>query len=155
MFAGKTLIKEVNIADEKSDNKKEIYKKPSMSINGELNPCPCAAKDGGCFNELDWFIKFSISVDGENIWYDLKPNTKPVRGTEILTGVIDLPEYILDQSPDGNVQFKFTQNTKQCTCCDDLFIRLVKPMNDAPSKSDVDNMKEEKDFQFISYDGFY
>ena len=40
------------------------------------------------------YIKISISVDGENIWHELKPKTEPTRGTEILTGIIDIPKYI-------------------------------------------------------------
>ena len=94
------------------------------------NPkCKCKEEDGGCFNKLDWYIKISISVDGD-IWHELKPKTEPTRGTEILTGIIDIPKYIMEQSTDGNLQFKFTQNIKQCICCDDLFIRLVKPLRE-------------------------
>ena len=51
----------------------------------------------------------------------------------------------------GNVQFKFTQNIKQCICCDDLFIRLVKPLREESSYKNNDD----EDSQFIGYDGFY
>ena len=74
----------------------------------------------------------------------------------MFTGVIDLPKYVLEQSVDGNIQFKFTQNIKQCKCCDDLFIRLVKPLQEVPPIDDLEKMvRDKKDFQFISYDGFY
>ena len=46
---------------------------------------------------------------------------------------------------------KFTQNIKQCICCDDLFIRLVKPLQEESSYKNNDD----EDSQFIGYDGFY
>ena len=135
-FAGKTIIKEAKI--------------PSSHIPVTNPKCKCKEEDGGCFNKLDWYIKISISVDGD-IWHELKPKTEPTRGTEILTGIIDIPKYLMEQSTDGNVQFKFTQNIKQCICCDDLFIRLVKPLREESSYKNNDD----EDSQFIGYDGFY
>ena len=51
----------------------------------------------------------------------------------------------------NSLQFKFTQNIKQCICCDDLFIRLVKPLREESSYKNNDD----EDSQFIGYDGFY
>ena len=149
VFAGRTLIKEKRL----EDNEEEKEAMPT-SISA-IEQCKCSANDGGCFNGQDWYIKMSISVDGEKTWYDMKPDTQPTNATEVLTGIIDIPKYVVDESVDGYIKYKFTQNTRQCSCCDDLFIRLVKPLRGLPSQEEARRVAEAVGAEFINYDGFY